>query len=146
AAQTLKQLLLGEPASAEPTGPEAAVVPEVTLFSKPACPLCDKAEAVLRECGLAYDLRVVNIDAPGNEEWRARYWCDIPVFHVSGEYWAKHRLEPADVRSALAEAAGGAFRPRAGRPDASDFPPPEDGEEGDCGGDCGPGCCDDGGP
>ena len=28
-----------------------------------------------------------------------RYWCDIPVFHINGAFWAKHRLTAEDVEA-----------------------------------------------
>lgn len=91
--------------------------PIVTLFTKPDCWLCDKALLVLSQSGWPYKLRKVNIDAPESKEWRARYWCDIPVFHLNGAYWAKHELRQEDVDLALSEATFGRFKAREGEPD-----------------------------
>ena len=41
-----------------------------------------------------------------------RYWCDIPVFHLNGSYWAKHKLEAEDVEASLASASEGTFTAR----------------------------------
>eukprot|EP00931_Biecheleriopsis_adriatica_P121462 TRINITY_DN9654_c0_g1_i2.p1 TRINITY_DN9654_c0_g1~~TRINITY_DN9654_c0_g1_i2.p1 ORF type:complete len:218 (-),score=29.97 TRINITY_DN9654_c0_g1_i2:172-825(-) len=71
---------------------QAPGVPQVTLFTKPGCTLCDKALNELQSSAQPFELRTVNIDAPGNEDWRARYWCDIPVFHIDGAFWVKHQL------------------------------------------------------
>lgn len=108
----------------------------ITFFTKPGCTLCDKALEVLQTATHPFVLRTVNIDAEGNEEWRARYWCDIPVFHVDGAFWAKHKLESVDVDSVLDDAATGDFKARAGEPDMRGSPPPEHEETSGCGGEC----------
>ncbi|OLQ11436.1 Glutaredoxin-like protein C5orf63-like [Symbiodinium microadriaticum] len=116
----------------------AEKVPQVTLFTKPGCTLCDKAVAKLKETTQPFQLSTVNIDAPGNESWRERYWCDIPVFHIDGAFWAKHRLTDEEVESALAEAASGSFTRRDGEPDSRAFAAPvEASSSSPCGGhDC----------
>eukprot|EP00438_Fugacium_kawagutii_P004916 Skav217255 [mRNA] locus=scaffold47:683748:710161:+ [translate_table: standard] len=106
-----------------------AAVPQVTLFTKPGCTLCDKAVAQLKETSQPFELSTVNIEAPGNEAWKSRYWCDIPVFHINGAFWAKHRLEAEDVEASLLAAAEGTFTQRDGEPDSRKV---ECGEDGDC--------------
>merc|ERR1719512_443947 len=103
-----------------------ASIPRVTLFTKPVCPLCDTALSRLRASGKPFSLHVVNIEDERNANWRARYWCDIPVFHLNGAFWAKHRLSADDVEAALAEAAEGVFEARDGEPDMRSVsePPP----------------------
>ncbi|CAE8629574.1 unnamed protein product, partial [Polarella glacialis] len=115
--------------------------PQVTLFTKPGCTLCDKALEVLKSSSAPFELRTVNLDAPGNEDWRARYWCDIPVFHINGSFWAKHRLTGDEVEASLAEAARGDFQPRGGEPDSRGAPQEAEASEG-CVGDCGGRCCE----
>ncbi|CAJ1354086.1 unnamed protein product [Effrenium voratum] len=108
----------------------AAAKPQVTLFTKPGCTLCDKAMEKLKQSSQPFELSTINIEAPGNEEWNARYWCDIPVFHINGAFWAKHRLTEQEVEAALSEAAEGSFQRRDGEPAAE--------------AECGDGCeCDD---
>mmetsp|Transcript_72578 Transcript_72578/g.170164 ORF Transcript_72578/g.170164 Transcript_72578/m.170164 type:complete len:206 (+) Transcript_72578:50-667(+) len=130
----------------------AEKVPQVTLFTKPGCTLCDKAVAKLKETSQPFQLSTVNIDAPGNESWRERYWCDIPVFHVDGAFWAKHRLTDSEVESALAEAASGSFTRRDGEPDSRALSASVEAASGspcgghDCEGEdcaCGGECCQD---
>jgi len=120
---------------ASAAGASSEHVPEVTLFTKPGCTLCDKALAVLRGSQRPYRLRVVNIEENGCEDWNARYWCDIPVFHVDGKYWTKHKLDSGSVDVALSEAvADGAFVAREGEPDMRGLAePPAAGEDGQCG-------------
>ncbi len=44
---------------------------------------------------------------------------DIPVLHVNGIYWAKHRLSAEDATAGIEEARVGPFAARRGEPDAS---------------------------
>ena len=43
------------------------------------------------------------------------------MLHVGERYWTKHRVTPAEVEAALAEAAGGAFEAREGEPNAKEL-------------------------
>eukprot|EP00435_Cladocopium_sp_Y103_P062399 s624_g24.t1 len=111
-----------------------SAVPQVTLFTKPGCTLCDKAMAQLKETTQPFELSTVNIEAPGNESWRSRYWCDIPVFHINGAFWAKHRLDAEDVEASLSAAQAGTFAARDGEPDSRQHA--ECGDDCNCGGEC----------
>lgn len=44
---------------------------------------------------------------------------DIPVLHVNGMYWTKHRLSVEDAAVGIKEARSGPFAERRGEPDAS---------------------------
>ena len=95
--------------------------PTVELFTKEGCTLCDDAKAVLDalRADAPHSLIAVDItDADKTELWD-RYKYDIPVLHVDGAYWTKHRVTADDALAALAEARGGAFAPRPGQPDAA---------------------------
>ena len=41
------------------------------------------------------------IDAPGNEELRRRYQFDIPVLHIDGKYFMKHKVQEDILRHSL---------------------------------------------
>ncbi|KAJ1624071.1 hypothetical protein T492DRAFT_1050037 [Pavlovales sp. CCMP2436] len=90
------------------------------LFTKEGCTLCDKAVDVLEAQREAWphSLDAVDIEAPGNEEFLLRYCYDIPVLHVDGRYWAKHRITASEAVAALTDAAAGKFEARRGEPDA----------------------------
>ena len=49
--------------------------------------------------------------------WQYKY--DIPVLHVDGKYWAKHRITLEASLEALAAADEQRFEPSAGEPDAA---------------------------
>lgn len=115
----------------------------VTLYTKEGCTLCDKVKEVLSEIQqesesdgsseekFAHSLRQIDITDDDQRDSYNRYKYDIPVLHMgyrkksesdeSGEsvYWTKHRLTKEEAKEAIAEAMGGSFEPRTGRPNAS---------------------------
>lgn len=93
-------------------------VPTVRLFTGPNCSLCDELKALLARSTQPHILELTDISDKAQRDWYRRYKWDIPVLHIDGLYFAKHRLERAELDSALAEAAAGAFAERAGEPDA----------------------------
>ncbi len=79
---------------------------DVTLYTRPGCHLCEEAKAaiapLLREFGAV--LREVNID--DYPVLKERYGLDIPVIFIGKHKAAKHRVELAQFRRQLEEAAG----------------------------------------
>lgn len=67
--------------------------PKVQLFTKAGCTLCDKAKEVLAQAAEQHphSLEAVDITDAENAQWWAKYKYDIPVLHIDGIYWAKHR-------------------------------------------------------
>jgi hypothetical protein len=94
--------------------------PTVTLFTKEECTLCDKVKDVLEQVRAErpHALYSVDIADPRNAPWWDKYKYDIPVLHVGGRFWIKHRLSADDAMAGLAEAAAGSFAARQGDPDA----------------------------
>ncbi len=94
--------------------------PVVTLFTKEECTLCDKVKDVLEQVRAErpHALYSVDIADPRNEPWWDKYKYDIPVLHVGGRFWIKHRLSIDDAMAGLAEASAGSFTARQGDPDA----------------------------
>ena len=94
--------------------------PKVSLFTKEGCTLCDKAKEVLRQAAtdVPHTLEAVDITDPEQAHWWGKYKYDIPVLHVDGQYWAKHRITLEDSLEALASARDQRFEPRLGEPDA----------------------------
>jgi hypothetical protein len=93
--------------------------PKVTLFTKAGCTLCDEATAVLRGVLPMQPHSLTAVDISEHLEWSERYWMDIPVLHVNGEYWTKHCVSHDDAVATLGEAARDSFiLPRHGEPDA----------------------------
>ena len=79
---------------------------EVTLYTRTGCHLCEEAKAkiapLLREFGAT--LREVNIDE--DPDLKERYGGDIPVIFIGARKAAKHRVDVAQFRKQLRDAAG----------------------------------------
>ncbi|KAL7548811.1 hypothetical protein ACHAWF_012070 [Thalassiosira exigua] len=93
---------------------------KVELFTKQGCTLCDKVKDVLESVreDQPHSLYAVDITDADKEDWFSKYKYDIPVMHVNGVYWAKHRLSTEEAVAGLGEARGGDFAERPGEPDA----------------------------
>lgn len=75
---------------------------DVTFYTRPGCHLCDEARAamlpIVREFGAK--LREVNIDS--DAELRDLYSDDVPVVFLGSHEAARHRVDAAQFRKALA--------------------------------------------
>ena len=67
-------------------------MPEVTLYTRAGCPLCEKAKQAIRASGVEVDLREVDVDA--DPQLVQRYGNDVPVIVVDGKEAFRHRVEP----------------------------------------------------
>ena len=66
-----------------------------------------------------HSLRAVDItDAEHATTWHSKYKYDIPVLHLDGIYWTKHRVTPEEAEAALTLARQGMFQASLGEPDA----------------------------
>lgn len=66
--------------------------PQVTLYTRENCPLCEKAKAAMDDAGVAFELTEVDVDT--DPALRERYTHDVPVIHVSGSEVFRHRVDP----------------------------------------------------
>ncbi len=75
----------------------------LTFFTKPDCELCDAAWFVVQKVigKRSILLDVINIDAAGNADWANRYGEHIPVLHIDGKEFCRHRVVEKDLRRAL---------------------------------------------
>ena len=85
--------------------------PVVQLFTHDGCTLCDAVAHTLQtlQHEHAHTLEAVDIQADANHVWHGMYKYDIPVLHINGHYWAKHRLAADAAREGLAQAEAGTF-------------------------------------
>ena len=97
--------------------------PLVQLYTKAGCSLCDVAKDVLASISLQqpHSLEAVDITDPEHSEWWSKYKYDIPVLHIDGAYWAKHRITAEQSIEALESARNGTFEPQREEPDAGRF-------------------------
>ena len=74
---------------------------ELTLYSKPDCPLCDEMEKVIREVGAEMPFRIRYVDISADAGLQSRYGLDIPVLMYGGEHLAKHRVHKKTLAGKL---------------------------------------------
>jgi thioredoxin reductase (NADPH) len=81
-----------------------AKTPEVLLYTRSECGLCDDAAAILRtlQAEFAFTTRVIDIDA--DPALRARFHDTIPVIVVGETIVAQAPIDPAALRKALSRA------------------------------------------
>ncbi len=79
--------------------------PEVTLYGRPGCHLCDDALAVLRRirADAGFALRTVDIEA--DPALLRAYLERIPVIALDGDVLYEFHVDEADLRSRLARVA-----------------------------------------
>ena len=70
----------------------------LTLYSKPACHLCDEMKATLKRVlsGRA-EISVEEIDISNDAELLDRYGLEIPVLMIDGRKVAKYRVTEAEL-------------------------------------------------
>ncbi|XP_043195201.1 glutaredoxin-like protein C5orf63 homolog [Amphibalanus amphitrite] len=81
--------------------PPGKRLPELTLYTKTPCPLCDDALEALSPALHRVTLRKVDITLPENRRWYKLYRYDIPVFHLNGAFLMKHRGDMKVLLEAL---------------------------------------------
>lgn len=102
-------------------GPEGE--PVVQLFTKQGCTLCDKVTDVLRSVRESHPhtLEAVDITDEDKLDWFDKYKYDIPVLHIEGKYWEKHRLTSEMAIEGLEAAKAGTFEVQADEPNAGEM-------------------------
>ena len=94
--------MIDTPRAGDPPRPEEAPVPDVVLYSRPACGLCDETrralQALLAEraaSGLPTP-RLLERDIDTDPAWQRAYFTSIPVVELAGR-----RLELATSAARL---------------------------------------------
>ncbi|KAJ7171932.1 hypothetical protein C8R46DRAFT_893971 [Mycena filopes] len=79
------------------------LIPRLTLFSGPRCPLCELAKIELNRVRQTrpFQLETIDIHAPENAAWKKKYVYWIPALHLEGQEIAKGRWDATDVTKAL---------------------------------------------
>ena len=94
--------------------------PTIQLFTKKGCTLCDKVKDILQDPDVpSHSLEQVDITDDNHQEYFDKYQYDIPVLHVEGVYWTKHRLTVAEAVAALEDVQRGKFVEQEGEPNAA---------------------------
>lgn len=71
---------------------------DVTLYTREGCHLCDEAKAAIAPLLSQFGAKLTEIDIDDDPTLRERYTNDVPVVFVGGQFFAKHRVDPARLR------------------------------------------------
>jgi len=74
---------------------------EIKVYSKPECPLCDKALEIIQEVGCNFDFKLEIIDITKDDELFAEYCFDIPVVAVNGVMRFKGVVDKQSLKQLL---------------------------------------------
>jgi glutaredoxin len=78
---------------------------DVTIYSRPACHLCEEAKAQIAPLLKEFGARLTEINIDDDSELLARYNYDVPVIFLGARKTAKHRVDLAQFRRQLRDAA-----------------------------------------
>jgi glutaredoxin len=79
--------------------------PDVTLYSKAGCHLCDEAKAAIAPLLREFRATLREIDIEGDATLIERFGCDIPVIYIGRKKAAKHRVNLEQFRRQLQDAS-----------------------------------------
>jgi glutaredoxin len=75
--------------------------PDVTLYSKAGCHLCEEAKAAIAPLLREFRATLREIDIEGDATLMERFGCDIPVIYIGRKKAAKHRVNLEQFRRQL---------------------------------------------
>ncbi|MGE3073088.1 MAG: glutaredoxin family protein [Dehalococcoidia bacterium] len=75
----------------------------MTIYRKPACGLCDQAEATLARIAKRLPLRITEVNIESDASLFARYGEHIPVIAVGGHEVARAPISEATLEATLKE-------------------------------------------
>jgi len=73
-------------------------VPEVTLYGKPGCHLCDEARTVVERVRAEHPFELTEVDVTLDPELNRAYGERIPVLELDGEELFEFYVDEADLR------------------------------------------------
>jgi glutaredoxin len=79
--------------------------PDVTLYNKAGCHLCDEAKAAIAPLLREFRATLREIDIEGDATLMERFGCDIPVIYIGRKKAAKHRVNLEQFRRQLQDAS-----------------------------------------
>jgi glutaredoxin len=78
---------------------------DVTIYSRPACHLCEEAKTRLAPLLKEFGARLTEINIDEDAQLRARYDYDVPVIFLGARKAAKHRVDLAQFRRQLTDSS-----------------------------------------
>jgi glutaredoxin len=82
---------------------ENVPAPEVVLYTRTGCHLCEEAKGQLRELRKKAAFALHEIDIDGDPELQRRYRDEVPVIFIRGHKAFKYRIEPSQFLKRLQE-------------------------------------------
>jgi Glutaredoxin-like domain (DUF836) len=93
----------------------------ICLYTKRDCTLCDQVKDVLYSIRTTHPHSLMQIDitddmehcsttTTGDTSWWNKYKYDIPVLHLNGQYWCKHKLSVPQAQQALEAYRAGTWK------------------------------------
>lgn len=73
-------------------------MPQVTLYGKPGCHLCDDARAVVERVRAVHPFELREVDVSLDPELHRAYGERIPVLELDGEELFEFFVDEADLR------------------------------------------------
>jgi glutaredoxin len=75
--------------------------PQVIIYSRPGCHLCDEAKAAIESAGCSDQFVLSEINIESDEELLSKYRYDIPVITIDGVEAFIHRVNPDEFRTRI---------------------------------------------
>ena len=85
--------------------------PQVVIYSKPGCHLCDVAKAIVESCRAEHEFELVVRDISLDAALEEKYRNDVPVICVGQREVARHFIRKDALLRALADATDATRRP-----------------------------------
>ncbi len=76
--------------------------PQLVLYSKPGCHLCDEMKHVLDRVRARTPFTLTVVDISLDPDLLARYGLEIPVLEIDGRKVAKYRIREKELEDTLA--------------------------------------------
>jgi glutaredoxin len=73
-------------------------VPQITLYGKPGCHLCDEARAVVERVRASHPFELTEVDVSLDPELHRSYGERIPVLELDGEKLFEFFVDEAELR------------------------------------------------
>ncbi|HCD36224.1 glutaredoxin family protein [Chlorobium phaeovibrioides] len=70
-------------------------VPQVTIYGKPGCCLCDEALEVMSRIQVRVPFLLEKVDITSSADLHSLYGNDIPVIHIDGREAFRQRVDEA---------------------------------------------------
>ena len=79
----------------------SGVRPQLVLYSKPGCHLCDEMKHVLDRVRARRPFALSEVDISTDPDLLARYGLEIPVLEIDGRKAAKYRITERELEEKL---------------------------------------------